>query len=77
MIFPKMTNRNNRYRGPLESEKEIKSDIEARNAVKELSTELNKLFDMYDYLIQDNQKNKYLDYSNVANLNIKISGVKR
>lgn len=43
MIYPKIQTYNNRYRGPLESLKDINMDVQIENALNEITTALNNI----------------------------------
>lgn len=65
MLYPKMTIRNSRYRGPVESQKIIKSNLEITNSLNEITNSINNLNEKLDYLFKSCNKDKYINYNSI------------
>lgn len=65
MIYPKMTIRNSRYRGPVESNKIIKSNLEIQNSLNEITNNINNLNEKLNYLFKSCNKDKYVNYNSI------------
>lgn len=69
MDFPKLISRNYRYRGPVESGKIINHDIEIDRAIKELTNSINNSYELFNLMVKDVMKDKYIDIKRVSKIN--------
>lgn len=72
MIYPKIQIYNNRYRGPLESLKDINLDIQIEKALEEISLSLNKTESKINNFENTYFGNDYISYINEVNENADI-----